>query len=570
MDRWLIYGSRPFSGAQRMFEKIANKFQTFVLIGLVTLLCAVFILQFGGPQAQGCTEGGSSYIAQIYDRTVNHGDFEAAYTLANPGRLPAERARALHLRESVMDGIVDAALLAHEAERLGFHVSEDDVWTRVRDEGTVLLTMGGEQAPGGAIPVSYFQNDAGRFDADRAKEFIQNYLRRSIREFADWQSTEMLANRMRQTLLASVSVSPREVWNAYVREAEKAQIHYVRFAPSFYADGLRPTDAEITTWMAANTQAVDQEYTANRHRYTGLEPQVRAEHILIKASDDASDDVKAAARAGAVALLARARAGENFEDLARQFSEDTGSARRGGDLGYNPRGRMVGPFDEAQFGLELNQISDIVETRFGYHIIKVVGKREGDVPEAEAKREIGERLYRQARASELAQQAATAALAWVKEDGHTWDDLDEHLAHPDGPPADGETTERDPLAPHVEESREFGPTDTPISGPFETGDLVRAVFEMNAGATPEAPLALGQEFAIFVVDSRQTATQEGLTADRRQQIMNGLLVAKQREALKVHLRELRDQAQRDGKLRVDEAILRYPGADDAATEEPAS
>jgi len=99
---------------------------------------------------------------------------------------------------------------------------------------------------------------------------------------------------------------------------------------------------------------------------------------------------------------------------------------------------------------------------------------------------------------------------------------------------------------------------------------VRAVFEMNAGATPEAPLALGQEFAIFVVDSRQTATQEGLTADRRQQIMNGLLVAKQREALKVHLRELRDQAQRDGKLRVDEAILRYPGADDAGTEEPAS
>ncbi|NOY89644.1 MAG: hypothetical protein GXP55_00445 [Deltaproteobacteria bacterium] len=552
-----------------MFEKIANKFQTFVLIGLVTLLCAVFILQFGGPQAQGCTEGGSSYIAQVYDRSFNSGDFEAAYTLANPGRLPPERARALHLREAVMDGMVNAALLAHEAERVGFRVSEDDVWTRIRDDGTLLLTIGGEQGPGGAIPVSYFQNDSGNFDPDRAKEFIQNYLRRSIREFAEWQSTEMLANRMRQTLLASISVSPREVWNAYVRDAEKAQIHYVRFAPSFYANALRPTDEEITTWMAANTEAVDQEYTANRHRYTGLEPQVRAEHILIKASADASDEVKASARARAEALLARARAGENFEDLARENSEDTGSARRGGDLGYNPHGRMVGPFDTAQFALDVGQISDIVETRFGYHIIKVVGKREGDVPEAEAKREIGERLYREARASELAREAATAALAWVKQDGRSWDDLDEHLAHPEAEAVDPETgesaeeatTDRDPLAPHVEESREFGPTDTPISGPFDTGDLVHAVFQMTAGATPDEPLALGQEFVIFIVDSRQAATEEGLTDERRESLMNGLLVAKQREALKVHLRQLRARAERNGKLRIDESILRYPGAD---------
>jgi len=559
-----------------MFEKIANKFQTFVLVGLVTLLCAVFILQFGGPQAQGCTEGGSSYIAQVYDRTVNAGDFEAAYTLANPGRLPTERARALHLREAVMDGIVDAALLAHEAQRVGFHVTEDDVWTRIRDERTILLTIGGEQGPGGAIPVSYFQNDDGNFDPDRAKEFIQNYLRRSIREFAEWQTTEMLANRMRQTLLASVAVSPREVWNAYVREAEKAQIHYVRFSPSYYSDALRPTDEEITTWMAANTEAVDQEYTANRHRYTGLEPQVRAEHILIKAGAEASDEVKASARARAEALLARARGGESFEDLARENSEDTGSARRGGDLGYNPRGRMVGPFDEAQFALELDQISDIVETRFGYHIIKVVGKREGDVPEAEAKREVSEGLYRRARASELAQQAATAALAWVNEEGHSWDDLDEHLAHPEAAAVDPETgeaapedvAERDPLAPHVEQSREFGPTDTPISGPFDTGDLVHAVFQMNEGSMPEAPLAMGQEFVIFSVDSRQTATEEGLTDERRESLMNGLLVAKQREALKAHLRELRDRAQREGHLRVDDSILAYPGDTDAGA--PAS
>src|SRR4030095_7039767 len=111
-----------------------------------------------------------------------------------------------------------------------------------------------------------------------------------------------------------------------------------------YRDTLEPTDADIQSWMSSHQADVNREYQRQRHRYTGLEKQVRARHILIKAAQDASDEVKQAARARADAPLRRVRAGEDFALLARQNSEDPGSGRRGGDLGFNPRGRMVGPF----------------------------------------------------------------------------------------------------------------------------------------------------------------------------------------------------------------------------------
>src|SRR5205085_1657004 len=80
--------------------------------------------------------------------------------------------------------------------------------------------------------------------------------------------------------------------------------------------------------------------------------------------------------------------GEDFAELAQKLSDDTASAKQGGDLGYNTRGKMVTPFDDAQFAMKAGDVSPVVETRFGYHVIKVEGVREGDVPVDEAKHEI--------------------------------------------------------------------------------------------------------------------------------------------------------------------------------------
>jgi peptidyl-prolyl cis-trans isomerase C len=135
--------------------------------------------------------------------------------------------------------------------------------------------------------------------------------------------------------------------------------------------GMKATDAEIDAYIKAH-----------------LEDQVHARHILIAVgkpeSPDApspaapSDKDKAQARATAEQALKRARAGEDFAALAKQYSSDPGTKDKGGDLGWFAAGQMVPEFDKAAFALQPGQISDIVETQFGFHIIKVEERRMGE------------------------------------------------------------------------------------------------------------------------------------------------------------------------------------------------
>jgi peptidyl-prolyl cis-trans isomerase C len=101
--------------------------------------------------------------------------------------------------------------------------------------------------------------------------------------------------------------------------------------------------------------------------------QVRASHILIKVDPKADESQKAAARKKLEEIRRRLLKGEDFVTLAREFSEGP-SKVKGGDLGYFGRGQMVKPFEDAAFALEIGELSDVVETRFGYHLIKVTGK----------------------------------------------------------------------------------------------------------------------------------------------------------------------------------------------------
>jgi peptidyl-prolyl cis-trans isomerase C len=110
-------------------------------------------------------------------------------------------------------------------------------------------------------------------------------------------------------------------------------------------------------------------YQANEKTYT-YPAQAKVRHILVKVAPNAAPEEKKKAREKAEALLKRIKDGEDFAKLAGEFSEDPASQKKGGDLGYFSKGRMVKPFEEAAFTLKAGQVSDIVETQFGFHIIK--------------------------------------------------------------------------------------------------------------------------------------------------------------------------------------------------------
>lgn len=109
--------------------------------------------------------------------------------------------------------------------------------------------------------------------------------------------------------------------------------------------------------------------------------EVRARHILLRTPDSVSEAQRDSLRTLAQELRRRAASGEDFAALAGEYSEDPGSANQGGDLGYFGRGRMVAPFEDAAFALEAGGVSDVVETPFGYHIIKVIDRRMPDFDE---------------------------------------------------------------------------------------------------------------------------------------------------------------------------------------------
>jgi peptidyl-prolyl cis-trans isomerase D len=185
--------------------------------------------------------------------------------------------------------------------------------------------------------------------------------------------------------------------NAYF---EKRELQWVRFNPADYASKLAPTEAELEQFYQGNQalfQAPEQAsieyvvlnadavastitineadlktyYDQNAQRLSGTEER-RASHILINAPASAPASERDAARAKAGELLAAVKkAPDTFADVARKNSQDTGSAANGGDLDFFSRGAMVKPFEDVAFTLGKGQISDLVETEFGFHIIRV-------------------------------------------------------------------------------------------------------------------------------------------------------------------------------------------------------
>jgi peptidyl-prolyl cis-trans isomerase D len=147
---------------------------------------------------------------------------------------------------------------------------------------------------------------------------------------------------------------------------------------------------------------VEKEYKNNEEQYKTPE-QVRASHILLKT--EGKDD--AAVKAKAEEILKQARAGADFADLAKKNSEDEASAKNGGDLDYFGKGRMVPEFDAAVFAMQIGQISDLVKTQYGYHIIKLVDKKPATTrPYAQVQQQLRDQLaYQraQAQAADLAQ-----------------------------------------------------------------------------------------------------------------------------------------------------------------------
>jgi peptidyl-prolyl cis-trans isomerase C len=185
------------------------------------------------------------------------------------------------------------------------------------------------------------------------------------------------------------------------REAFLAALKQAGISEEIYLESLRRSAAirklievDIAKNLAVTDEEVHDYYQSNQNQFK-IPEQVHARHILIKVTPDADDSAKSEAKKKIDSIYEKAVGGADFAELAKEFSEGP-SGPQGGDLGFFGRGRMVKPFEDVAFTLKPGDISDPVETRFGYHIIKVEERKDGSVaPEEEVKDSITSYLFNQ-------------------------------------------------------------------------------------------------------------------------------------------------------------------------------
>ncbi len=363
-------------------------------------------------------------VARINNDAIAPADFTRAYN--NLLRLyqdvykdnfKPELVKALDLKGRAVDQLIRASLLRQEANRIGLSVDDAEVRDAI-------------------VALPAFQQD-GHFNKDLYLRVL-HANRLSAGEFEDSEQEELLVNKLQSLIVAGVHVSEAEVRTRYELDNEKVNLRFIKFdAPAFIPE-VKLGDADVQAYYDKNketyrepervrvdyvlyspdkfvkdAQVSDTEiqayYDDHRAEYDKPE-QVHARHILFRFAPNASEDEKAKIRKHAEEVLAKVKAGGDFAALAKQYSEDS-SAAQGGDLGSFSRGKMVAPFEQAAFSLAPGQTSDLVESPFGLHIIKVEGKEEARTqPLDEVRPQIVEKL-RQQKAHELARARAEADRA---------------------------------------------------------------------------------------------------------------------------------------------------------------
>ena len=299
-----------------------------------------------------------------------------------------EMEKKMNLKQRTVDILINRALAINAAKQQGIKVSDAEIQNAIK-----------------SIPAFSTNNT---FD----KDLYFKVLKANRINPADFEKSigeDIMASKMRDSVLKDVSVSDAEVKAAYEKDNRLFDLDFIMVDTERFKSGISVTDSEAREYLkkngsdfmaparikafyahvnpaklAKNIKLSDNDIKAFYERNMKdfeLPEMVKASHILIMPDLSIMDKEKArkAAKAKAEEILKKIKNGGDFAQLAREYSQDTGSKKQGGKLGWFQRGVMVKPFEEAAFSLKKGEISGIVETPFGYHIIMVTDRKEAGI-----------------------------------------------------------------------------------------------------------------------------------------------------------------------------------------------
>jgi peptidyl-prolyl cis-trans isomerase D len=354
------------------------------------LVCVAFVLFYIPDflQGTGADAASSDTIAKIEGQKITGGEFRRAYQAqlqayrsAYGGQMSEQLLKQLGVENQILQQMVDERAALAEADRLGIKVSDEEVRQRI-------------------LATPAFQENGAFIGETRYQQLLR--MQRppmTAAQFEDNVRRSLAVDKLRSSLTDWLSVADKDLEAEYRRRNDKVKLAVVSFTADTFRPQVTATDGEVSTYFDGHKEDfkipekrkikyvlidfdalraritiagadVERAYNTNVEQYSTPE-QVRASHILLKT--EGKDD--ATVKAKAEELLKKAKGGADFAELAKANSEDEGSAKNGGDLDFFGRGRMVPEFDQVAFQLQPGQISDLVKTQYGYHIIKVTEKK---------------------------------------------------------------------------------------------------------------------------------------------------------------------------------------------------
>ncbi len=352
------------------------------LLGAVLMLVALSMVVTLIPGFVGASYSeDSNIVAEIGDEVLTIRDVQLQIQQAiRNNQFPREMASAYV--PTIVNNMIASRAVAYQAQKLGFEVTDADVAQAVR-----------------SMMPQLFPN--GQFLGREAYAMYLQRMNLTIPEFEANVRKQILLLRIMNLALEGEVVTDEEVEKEFRKQNEKIRIEYIALSPSDYRGQVRVTPKEIRDYYERNkptfripekrdvrilvvsqdevgksvevpVEELRRAYRAEQDRFR-LPERVRVRHILLKTTDKSPAEIEQL-KAKAEQLLQQLKNGADFAKLAEKYSDDKGTAVQGGELGWITRGQTVESFEKVAFSLKPGELSDVITTEYGFHILQVEAK----------------------------------------------------------------------------------------------------------------------------------------------------------------------------------------------------
>lgn len=396
---------------------------SWMIKALLGAIIVVFVFFYGW----GFKEKRANTVASVNHTRISIGEYQKHYKdlinyYRNIDGFSPQLIETLNLKQKALDSLINKLLILQEAKKLD-------------------ITVGKEELQRHIAQMPYFQKD-GHFDNTAYLRFLK-YNRTKPNEFEEKLRQDLLTEKLKNLIQDSVKLSEQEIYDNYAVKNEEININFIQFNPDRFKDKINPSQKKIEDYFSNNSaqfrvspqvkvsylcfdeknflkmtkilpQDINDYYKSNLRQFH--QPKmVKARHILIKTTPQDGPEVIANKKRKGGGILKEAEKSKDFPSLAKKYSEGP-SAKQGGNLGYIRKGQTVKPFEDTVFSLKKGEISPLVKTKFGFHIIKVDEiKQAGTKSLEEAREEIVSRLKKE-KAKQMSVEMAEEVAGQIYQD----------------------------------------------------------------------------------------------------------------------------------------------------------